>query len=325
MDLDDFSSSPTITQVTDVQTLTLSGGSGGMVFSLVTPWGTAGPFAYNAATATIQAALVAIGYGTGNYTVAGTPGSSVTFTGAGANLYGPMPVLQVTAVTAGLTASIAHTTVGVNGNVSAADLTDRINFGIRTVSRFIKQFDPSMIVTLPDTTGQYDLRMVCSRKCIEARAVYVNGNPIYNASGKRAGMWTMDEVERFFSPTWRTDTGGISRAAFQLDHLLYLVPAPTAAVTSVRLAGTYLAANMFLTIDDGNEPDLPEELHEAVVRIAAAYAADPFCTEQEGLARLQRFQASAMEDMKDIRRRNERLMQSWGSTSGRGTPTLMLS
>ena len=96
----------------DVQTISVSGGSGSMAFSLVTPFGVAGPFAYNISTANLQTALQVL-YGSGNITVTGTPGTSYVITGAGALVAGYLPALVAASVSSGLTVSIAHTTLGI--------------------------------------------------------------------------------------------------------------------------------------------------------------------------------------------------------------------
>ena len=109
----------TAANATDVQTITVSGGSGSMVFSLSTVLGTIGPFAYNISLANLQAALQAV-FGAGNLLVTGTPGSSYVITAANQLLYGALPLMVLAGVSSGLTASIAHTTVGVLNNSAVA-------------------------------------------------------------------------------------------------------------------------------------------------------------------------------------------------------------
>jgi|GEM_PF-6884702 len=100
----------------DVQMITISGGSGSMQFSLLTPFGVVGPFLYNASTATIQAGLQAF-YGSGNLLVTGTPGSSYVVTGANQLVAGPLALMAQVNVSSGLTVSVAHTTIGIKNGV----------------------------------------------------------------------------------------------------------------------------------------------------------------------------------------------------------------
>ena len=99
----------------DVQTITVSGGSGSMTFWLNTLNGPIGPFAYNISLVNLAAAIATI-YGVGNIAVTGTPGSSYVLTGTGALAAGLLPLLGILNVSSGLTVTIAHTTPGaLNG------------------------------------------------------------------------------------------------------------------------------------------------------------------------------------------------------------------
>lgn len=99
----------------DVQTITVSGGSGSMTFWLNTLNGPIGPFAYNISLVNLAAAIATI-YGVGNIAVTGTPGSSYVLTGSGALAAGLLPLLGILNVSSGLTVTIAHTTLGaLNG------------------------------------------------------------------------------------------------------------------------------------------------------------------------------------------------------------------
>jgi len=100
--------------VADVQTISVSGGSGTLGFTIVSPLGQYRAV-YNVTLAILQAALQAL-YGTGNILVTGTPGTTYTITGAGALLTGPLPLLVIASVDAGLTVTIAHTTIGITQN-----------------------------------------------------------------------------------------------------------------------------------------------------------------------------------------------------------------
>lgn len=204
------------------------------------------------------------------------------------------------------------------GAVTSAQATADINWAIRFVSQRIYQFDPSITFTLTANTPNYNLETttIFGKKILEARRVIINGNQLYTCDGRKYGMWTLAEVERE-NATWRSDAAGTPSKAFQVGTTLWLHQKPTTAVAaagSCYVAGQYLAADLSSSTDQSNSPDIPVVLHEAVVRIAAVYAADPTATESEALARIQRYEGRAMADMDLIARRNRRQAQDWGTT-----------
>jgi len=209
---------------------------------------------------------------------------------------------------------------------TAAELTSQINIGVRFVSRQIYQFDPNITLTLDTTAIKQDLRDTTtprvSRKVLKPVAVYINGNPLYRADGRGIGLWSLDEFNRYRT-NWRTQDAGTPNAAAFDGRYLWLNPKPSAVLSNNAIAGQYLAADLINSNDDSNPPDLPEELHEAVVRIAADFAADPNVSEQEGLQRLQRYAMKAGADIADIRRRNMRFAHSFGSVRGHYTSNLI--
>jgi hypothetical protein len=115
------------TTANDVQTATITGTPTGGTFTIgnvpsSTGATTAGPFAYNATGATVQAALLAI-LGTGNVTTTGSAGGPyvVTFTGALASQ--PVaPLTYTAAFTGGTSPAITnvHTTTGASAGTYAA-------------------------------------------------------------------------------------------------------------------------------------------------------------------------------------------------------------
>lgn len=207
---------------------------------------------------------------------------------------------------------------------SASQLTDLINYGIREVSQEIYQIDPSITLTLTADQQTYDLRdvtapAVVSRKVLEPLVVIINGNPLWNAARSRYGLWSLGELQRY-RPSWRADSSGTPTIAAFHDRTLYLHAKPNAAVVSGGsnyIMGRYLAADMVNSSDDNNYPDIPEELHEAVVKVAAIFAAEPTMVPGDGaIAKLATFDKRASDSIARIRRRNMRTAQDWGSTSG---------
>lgn len=214
-----------------------------------------------------------------------------------------------------------------SGAVASADATEHLNYGIRTISKAIYQFDPSIVLTLVADQQAYDLRTACGRKVREAKGVIINGNQLFNAVGRGYGMWAMGEADKTY-PSWRSDPSGTPTKAFQVGTTLYLHSKPSAAIVSGGsnyVAGVYMAANMTNGADDANSPDIPEELHESIVRLAAIFAANPNVSEQEGLARLDRYNGQAGSEIQEMRRLNYKLAESWGTLSGSSRKTYILS
>lgn len=209
----------------------------------------------------------------------------------------------------------------------SAELTSQINYAIRAVSEEIYQLDPSITLTLTAETGSYNLRSssVVSRKVIEPVVVVINGNPLWAASRKKYGMWTMTEIQdpNIGTSKWRDTSSGTCTRAVVMDRTLYLWPKPNAAVVSDGsnyIMGQYLAADLVDGVDDDSSPDLPEEVHEAVVRLAAIFASDPSVSESEAIARIGRYESRAMQAIQKTKDRNRRQAQSWGTVTGSRIP-----
>lgn len=198
---------------------------------------------------------------------------------------------------------------------AATDVAEQLNYAARFISKEIYQFDPSIAMTLTTDDGDMDLFSAAfARDVVEVKLVVVNGITLRRADGNY-GLWTQGEITRF-ATQFRTDSNGTPNKAWQVNRTLYLHPKPSGAFANNFVAGQYLCATL-----DGQTTsasyDLPEELHPAVVRLAADFAADPSVTEAEGLARLQRYAGKAGYDIKQERRRNKRLASDvMGSPQG---------
>jgi hypothetical protein len=227
---------------------------------------------------------------------------------------------MITMLASLLAVDLDNRNAAADGTVTNLQATSDINWAIRFISQRIYQFDPSIVFTVTAETASYNLESttIFSRKILEARRVIINGNQLYNCQGNKYGMWALGEVERE-CPTWRADLSGTPSKAFQVGTTLYLHQKPNAAVLSAGsnyIAGQYLAADLHYVNDLANSPDIPLVLHEAVVRMAADFAADPTATEAEALQRLMRYTGKAGVDIELIAKRNKRLAEDWGSTSG---------
>ncbi len=205
--------------------------------------------------------------------------------------------------------------------VTPEEKTAQINYGLRTISRYISQFDHSIVLTLTADDPTVNLRDSdeVSRKVFEVKEVIINGSRLYRPNG-RPGLWNMSDVQRLI-PQWRTADAGIPRVAWQTGTTLNLYQKPSAAAVSGGnnfIAGTYMAAD--LVYGENAEPDIPEELHEAVVRVAAAFASDPTLSENEAMQRSARYEQRAFAAAQEIRIRNYKQMAAFGSFPGNATP-----
>lgn len=210
-------------------------------------------------------------------------------------------------------------TGGGSTPTTAQKLTS-VNAAIRQIAIHVQQYDPAIPLTLTADQDTYNLRSlsVVTKRVVRPYQVIVNGYPLYNAARTERGLWTLQELERVY-PGWRsTDAGTPARAVQIANSKLILHPKPNSTVVSAGenyVSGTYIPPN-YSDSDLATEPDLPEELHEAVAYLAAVKSALPFVSEAEGWQRLTAFNGEWAAAADEVRRDNVRLLQSWGSTSG---------
>lgn len=144
----------------EVQTATISGTPTGGTFALAFRGATTAAIAYNAAAATVQAALEALRtIGTGNVAVSGSAGGpyTITFQGALAGANVPLLVLKNNLLTGGTTPSvgIVQTTAGVGYATGAIFNRDAIALDLRRPMRIEPQRDASFRRSELNTTMVY--------------------------------------------------------------------------------------------------------------------------------------------------------------------------
>jgi hypothetical protein len=205
------------------------------------------------------------------------------------------------------------------GAVTDAQAVAQLNYGLRTVANFVRPYADGVTLTLVSGTQTYNTRNVgatsFSKKMIEVKRVLINGSRLYTRNGGY-GMWSQREVEEDY-PSYLTDASGTPTKAWQVGDLLYLHSKPNAGVVSGGsnyVSGIYMPADLSAAALSA-APDISEETHEAIVRIAATLAADPTAAEAEGLARLQRYEGRAYQALNEVRLRYARIHQS-GTTRG---------
>ena len=203
--------------------------------------------------------------------------------------------------------------------VTNEEKTAQLNYGVRSVSRFIKQFDPSITMTPVADQNYVDLRDVdtpaVSRKVIEASFAVVNGTVLRRPDGSR-GLYKYQEAERLFTD-WRGADSGTPSGAWQIgDKLYFNCPVSSTVVSAAEnyIGGKYLAADMVWGADVA--PDIPEELHEAVAYCAAVFVAQPTVGESTAMNRTLAYRQEWQEAAKEVRRRNMRYLNDFGTTPG---------
>lgn len=184
-----------------------------------------------------------------------------------------------------------------NGTVTNASLNAQINWAQRLLSKKLFLYDPSITLTLANNQQSYDLRNVStssfSRKVLWVHYVIIGGVTLKDNQGTEPGLFSMEEFQKNVDG-WRTAANGTPTAAMQADRYLYLYPKPNGSGSNNYVAGRYMAADL---ANDSDIPDIPEELHDILAALAAVRAAEPSVSEQEGWARIQRYDASMPEQV----------------------------
>lgn len=187
------------------------------------------------------------------------------------------------------------------------ELEGQINFAIRAIGRAIFMVKP-VLVTVASGTSIVELDRQAT-PIVQVFRVTVDGLYLMDYRDK-PGLMNFAEMEAE-AEGWQLATKtGIPSRAIQLDRRLYLWPKPTSE-EAIVLTAQVLPQALVL---DTDVPDLPLWVHEAIVTVAATYAADPHATEEEGLARLGRFDKRTMEMITGEGERNREL---YAGTSGR--------
>lgn len=172
---------------------------------------------------------------------------------------------------------------------SGAELTAQINFGLRTVGRRLFIVKPVTVAAVAASPVQLDTQT--PNAVVDVFRASWDGEPLLDYQDK-AGLVTHAELEALAGFDWQSLAAGTPTRAMQLAHRLYLVPAPSAAA-DLTLMAQILPVKMVDTTDDAVQFDLPVWTHEAVIYVAAAYAANPQVSEDEGFARLKRYSEEA--------------------------------
>lgn len=184
---------------------------------------------------------------------------------------------------------------------SSAELTEQINVGIRAVALDLFLVDTDIALTVVAGQFTYALKSL-SPPVVRVLMVTRAGVPFKDYQGI-SGLYNLEEMRRDYPAFVAGTVTGSPIAATQADGYLHLYPKPTTGET-LYLTAQVVPNPMVNGTDDNNELPLPTWTHEAVVLMACTYAADPVTTNEEGLARMARFQQRARETIVAEGRRN---------------------
>lgn len=211
-------------------------------------------------------------------------------------------------------------------------LTDQINHAIREVGRRLYLYDARITLTLSSpiastNSAQFDLRDTAntvSRKVLEPHVVWIGGYPLKDYEDK-PGLLSLSQLNTM-RPKWPTESSSTTNRAVYLGHgVLLLSPPPSSAGSNNFISGTYLPADMTHGSDDGNEPDIPEELHEYLAWFAAADAAEPASTTPEQLSIINRYLGRANALIEEIAQANRNAVEGPWTDGGDAYPRYILA
>lgn len=189
---------------------------------------------------------------------------------------------------------------------STADQYDQINFAARTVARHVHHSRAGVALTVTSNVFQYSLHgSAFSQPMIEVWNVINNGTMLVDYLGQ-PGLHSYQEMNKEF-PGWQTGSvsGALSTvvAACQVGTELWLYKKPTGGGT-LYVDGRCLPVKM---TSGSDVSELHIDLHEAIVDIAAIYAADPSASDNQAIARLQSYSQRSYQTLSDVREENIRL------------------
>ncbi|MBS1721400.1 MAG: hypothetical protein JSS66_00165 [Armatimonadetes bacterium] len=184
----------------------------------------------------------------------------------------------------------------------SGSVVPQINYAVRAIGRMIRQFKPLVSFTVVPNVQSYNYQgSAFQLRMTEVISVTIAGSALKNWA-RQPGLFSFPEIQKKY-PSWATTVSGTPVAAFQLSNELWLYPRPSSAFQAY-VAGFYIPPDL---VNAADVPDLPVELHESVAFLASVYAATPYVTEEEGLARIQAYNAAWAQFIRDTRERNDRM------------------
>ncbi|MBS1826522.1 MAG: hypothetical protein JST93_14495 [Acidobacteria bacterium] len=219
---------------------------------------------------------------------------------------------------------------GYRGPTSTTDSAEYLDWAMKVLAQRCAFFDPkvSFALVADQETYRLDNLSTFSKYVLDPLSVYIGGNPLYDASGRRAGLWTINELNQF-NPQWRTQSHGTPYVAVAYgSNTLLLNPKPDSTTVSAgncfvegtvvpgwwKTDGTYSASGAAGVVADGTAtPDLPADMHEVLAVLAAVKAIKPMADSDAGWALVNAYSTELADSVETLARRNRAAMSALGS------------
>lgn len=187
-------------------------------------------------------------------------------------------------ITSAIAAKLGLDADGFRGPTeSFSELLEYANYALRTIGRMVSPYQMNISLTVSAGTVQIGMGSTSIGKRMKTvRNLGYGNNTLKNFIGK-PGPYNSDEFNVAF-PSWRNAAVGVTTAYTFDGTNIYVTPPPTTGISTLSwwVEGEYIPADLVNTTD---EPDLPEDLHEAIVDLGYIYAAHPGVSEEHQLAR----------------------------------------
>lgn len=220
------------------------------------------------------------------------------------------------------------------GATENADSAEALDWAFKLLAQKCSFFDPAVTFTpvLNQATYRLNDLTVFGRKIVEPLTLIINGNPCSDASGRRAGLYSIQELNELF-PQWRTASASTSSVAVAYgSNTLMVYPKPSQSVLDagnnfveativpgwIKANGTYVASGASGLYSGGvwdttASPDLADEFHEALAVMAAVKLGKPVVDSDAAWNTLNAYSAELTTQVDDLARRNRAAMSSLGS------------
>jgi hypothetical protein len=179
------------------------------------------------------------------------------------------------------------------------DLTRQINYGVREVGRALFIVKSGVALNTVANQVSYDLGPL---RVVRVIYVHRTGVPFKGYNG-RPGLYSYEEANGDFEGWQDGGSAGTPNAALQLGAKLYLMPKPSGA-EALTMTAQVLPPPL---VGNDDVPDLPEWTHEAIVYVAAVYAAQPTTTGEEAMVRLAQYSQKASQAIAEEGTRNREM------------------
>lgn len=169
------------------------------------------------------------------------------------------------------------------------ELTAQVNWAYATVARRVGHYAVGVALSLTANVWTYALNAVAfAQPMVAVEVVRIGGVPLLNWREK-PGLFSQSEMDATHEGWQAGGVAGTVEAASQIGNTLYVFPKPSGSITA-HVDGYAMPVAL---VADGDVSVLPLALDQAIVALAAIYAATPQVTEEEGMNRLKMYDAAA--------------------------------